>query len=336
MKVIIYGAGVIGCVVGGLLAKTGQEVVLIGRPGHMQIIRKEGLQLITPAGTHIIRLPVATSIDQISLEFDDLVFLCVKGQNTEKALRELRRVSIVAPVFCLQNGVRNEEIAARYFSSVYGVVLGMSAVYIKDGEARVLRDPPGKMIIGCYPQGTDALVDAVADKLRTAGFLVEVTSDVMPHKWGKLVINLSNIVTAITDTIGSEIDFIINAARKELRTLLDEANICYASVGEPVARERLAMRHSAGMQKTQALTSTWQSFARGTGSAETEFLNGEVVRLARKLGRQAPINEALLNISQEMVISREPPGKYSPSELGRLLGLSAGIAELGNNYKESV
>ena len=242
MKVIIYGAGAIGCVVGGLLALTSQEVVLIGRPGNMQAIREEGLQLITPAGKRNVRLPVVTSISRLSFESDDVVFLCVKGQNTEEALRELKKITSVAPIFCLQNGVRNEEIAAHYFSRVYGVVLRMAAVYVKNGEARVLMDPPGKLIIGCYPRGADTLIDIMAEKLRMAGFLAEATTDVMSHKWGKLIINLSNIVTAITDTTGSEIDFITSAAREELRMLLDEANIRYVLASEPTAKERESMR----------------------------------------------------------------------------------------------
>ena len=77
-----------------------------------------------------------------------------------------------------------------------------------------------------------------------------------------------------------------------------------------------------GSLDSEAQSSTWQSIARMTGTIETEFLNGEVVRLAKKLGRQAPINEKLLNISLEMSTNRELPGKYTPLQLRQLLGIN--------------
>jgi len=325
MRIIIYGAGAVGCVIAGLLARVGQQVVLIGRTGHMHAVKEKGLHLVTPASAYVVELPVATSIDEISSEPDDVIFLCVKGQDTETAISELEKIGRDLPIFCMQNGIRNEEIASRYFSKVYGVVLRMAAVYVKEGEVSVLMDPPGNLIIGSYPCGADSLIDKVAGKLCDAGFLTETVRDVMSYKWGKLIINLSNIVAAITDTTGNEIDAITDAAREELRNLLDEARIVYTLEHEPTAKERTSMMHSNFTNKYKVLTSTWQSFARETGSVETEFLNGEVVRLAERLGRKAPINEALVGISREMVSSKAKPGKYSPLELGRLLGLETKV-----------
>lgn len=80
-------------------------------------------------------------------------------------------------------------------------------------------------------------------------------------------------------------------------------------------------RQGTGSLDTEAQSSTWQSLARHQGSVETDFLNGEIVRTARKLGKQAPINEKLVRISQEMAANHEPPGKYTPAELSVMLGL---------------
>ena len=59
-----------------------------------------------------------------------------------------------------------------------------------------------------------------------------------------------------------------------------------------------------------------------TGTIETEYLNGEVVRLAKELGRQTPGNALINRISQEMAANREPPGKFTPAQLRRLPGLA--------------
>jgi len=321
MRVIIYGAGGIGGVVGGHLARAGHDVVLVGRPGHVQAIKEHGFRLVTPTETHILRLSAVTSLDQIDFGPDDVIFLCMKGQGTEEALRTLKEITSDVPIFCLQNGVGNEETATRYFPRVYGVMVRIGAVYLTAGEVTVRRDPPGWLVIGCYPRGTDELAEAVAAKLRTAGFMVLVTPDVMPYKWGKLMNNLANAVGAITDARGSDVTAITRAAQQELQDLLAQAGIRWVTA-EEVAHElpEIAMP-LRGRLDTEAQSSTWQSLARRTGTIETEFLNGEVVRLAKKLGRQAPVNEKLLSICLEMSANRDLPGKYTLSQLRQLLGL---------------
>ncbi|MBA7635714.1 hypothetical protein ES703_43318 [subsurface metagenome] len=322
MRHIIYGAGGIGCVIGGHLARTGHDVILIGRPGHVTAINERGLRLITPTGTHILQIPAVTEPAQIDFSPDDAVFLCMKGQDTEEALRTLREVTEDAPIFCFQNGVRNEEIAAGYFPRVYGVMVRVGAVYLNDGEVTARRDPPGWFIIGCYPQGTDELAEATANSLRTASFLVKTSGDAMPYKWGKLMGNLSNAIGAITNGGGSELNTISQATQQELQELLTQAGIHWISQDEVSGEWPDITAPLRGSLDTEAQSSTWQSLAREQGTVETEFLNGEVIRLARRLGRQAPINEMLLRISQEMAGNRELPGKYSPAQLSELLGLA--------------
>jgi 2-dehydropantoate 2-reductase len=143
MRYIIYGAGGIGSIMGGHLARTGHDVILIGRPGHVRIINNNGLHLITPTGTHVLKIPAITDPSQIDFAPGDVIFLCMKGQDTESALKDLKKVIEDIPIFCFQNGVRNEETAIRYFSSVYGVMVRVGAVYLADGEIIARRDPPG-------------------------------------------------------------------------------------------------------------------------------------------------------------------------------------------------
>jgi 2-dehydropantoate 2-reductase len=76
-----------------------------------------------------------------------------------------------------------------------------------------------------------------------------------------------------------------------------------------------------GQINTKEQSSTWQSLARYQGSVETEFLNGEIVRVAQRLGLQAPINEKLVKMCQQMAANHELPGKYTPAQLSEILGL---------------
>jgi 2-dehydropantoate 2-reductase len=321
MRVIVYGAGAVGGVIGGYLALAGQETILVARPAQAESINQQGLRLVTTAGTHVLWLPTVTRPDQVKFGHDDVVFLCMKGQNTEEALRDLTAVTSNLPVFCFQNGVRNEEIAAHYFERVYGVMVGMLSIYLTNGEVSALRDPPGLFVMGCYPQGSDELVEEVAAGLRTAGFQVMVTLDIMPYKWGKLLANLTNVIEAITDARGSEIDAIVHAVREELRGVLTRAGVRWIEPDD-LAREWPGIKvPPRGRPGVDMRSSTWQSLARGVGSTEAEFLNGEVVRQAEKLECRAPVNEALVRIAQDMADNREMPGKYTPGQLCELLGL---------------
>jgi 2-dehydropantoate 2-reductase len=321
MRYIIYGAGGIGSIMGGHLFRTGHDVILIGRPGHVNAINKDGLRLITPTGTHVLQIPSVTSPEQIDYRPDDVVFLCMKGQDTEAALQNLKEVIADIPVFCFQNGVRNEEIAVKYFTGVYGVMVRVGAVYLKDGEVIARRDPPGWYIIGRYPEGTDELTETVADALRTAGYFVRTVDDVMPYKWGKLMANTGNAVGAITSGSWQDMMPIFRAVGEEAATVVEKAGIKWISQ-EQVAKDWPEITAPLrGQLNTEAQSSTWQSLARHQGSVETDFLNGEIVRVAKQLGLKAPLNEKLVEITREMAANHEPPGKYTLAQLGVTLGI---------------
>ncbi len=321
MRAIIYGAGGIGCVVGGHLSLTGGDVLLIGRPGHVNAIRESGLRFVTPTGTHTLHLPAVTAPGEVDFRPDDVVLLCAKGQGTEAALGDLRAVAEDVPVFCFQNGTRNEAIAAGYFRRVYGVMVRVGSVYVTDGEVIARRDPPGWLIMGCYPQGEDRLLGELGEALRRAGFFVMTTSDVMPYKWGKLMLNLGNAIGAITDARGGETTHIYQAAAEEARQVLALAGIHWVSNEELAAEWPESAARPRDIVRSAAQSSTWQSLARRQGTVETDFLNGEIVRVAERVGAAAPVNAGLLRIVSEMAANGETPGKYTPAELGGLLGL---------------
>jgi len=320
-RIIIYGAGAVGGVLGGLLALSGTPVIIIGRAGNVMAIQEHGLKLLTPIGTHIVQLAAVASLDQIEFSPDDVVFLCVKGQDTDSAMRDLFVLVKDVPVFCFQNGVRNEEIVSKYYPRVYGVMVKAGAVFIRDGEVESRGNPPGRFVLGRYPDGTDALLASVASLLRNAGYEVEVTPEIMPSKWGKLLENLANAVGAITNVVGPEANRIALAAQDEGKEILSRAGIRWVPAKEAAPRPPKNITPPKNGNFGIPLGSTWQSLVRNQGTVETEFLNGEIVRLAAERGIPAPINEALLRITLEMAANREKPGKYTPAELIQILKL---------------
>ena len=320
-RFIIYGAGGIGGIVGGHLAMAGNDVVLIGRPEHMNAVGKNGLKLVKPDGPHIVHVTAVTSPAELGFKQEDVVLLTMKGQNTEAAMHDLQGVVRDVPVFCCQNGVRNEEIVSRHFPRTYGVRVNIGAVYMNPGEVICRRDPPGWLIIGRYPTGTDALAETVGAALRSATFYVLLTPNVMPYKWGKLMSNLANAIGAITNESFQAHRRITEATQKEAEAILKEAGIRWLSQKEIEKDWPDFGAKPRGAMDTEEQSSTWQSLRRQQGTVETEFLNGEIVRVAKRIGKTAPINETINRITQEMAAKKEKPGKYSAAELSRMLGL---------------
>ena len=325
MRFIIFGAGAIGGTIGGRLALGGYDVLFVDLPGPTQTIREQGLRLVTTQGEHTLRLPAVTSAEQIDFQPDDVVFLCVKSQHTQAVLEDLSAATEEVPLFCIQNGVRNEEMATRHFDQVYGVMIRGAGVCLKDGEVVSVLDPPGVCIVGRFPEGVDERVRSVAEALREVGYGVRLVPNVMQYKWGKLIRNLQNAPRAITNEADEGTQRIIEAARAEARRILKQADVDW------IPQERLEKEWDAleirSRVDIQSLGSTWQSLTRGGGTAEAEYLSGEIVRVAEHMGIDAPINRELTRIVMDMAAHREAPGRYTSAELAVLLNLKDDGAE---------
>ena len=322
MRYIIYGAGGIGSIMGGHLFRTGHDVILIGRKGHVDAVNSRGLRLVTPAGTYELKIPAVTSPEEITFKKDDVVCLCMKSQDTEAAMQDLKEATSTRPIFCFQNGVSNEKTALKYYSDVYGVMVRVGAVFLADGEVVCRRDPPGWYVIGRYPHGIDALLESVAVDLRAAGYLIKLVDDAMPYKWGKLMANLSNAIDAITGSgWGTGKDTSADrAVYDEAVAILKKAGVTWISQ-EKVIEGWPETKNVRGQFNTAAQSSTWQSLARGRATLETDFLNGEIVRLAKSIGLEAPLNQKLIEITQKMAAGHEKPGAYTTAQLKEMLGL---------------
>src|SRR5689334_24600301 len=103
-RVAVVGAGAVGCYFGGMLARAGRPVTLIGRSRHVDVWSSSGLYLDSFAFQETI--PVAASTDIAAAQDADLVLFTVKSTDTEDAARQLaRHVKSDALILSLQNGV---------------------------------------------------------------------------------------------------------------------------------------------------------------------------------------------------------------------------------------
>ena len=166
-----------------------------------------------------------------------------------------------------------------------------------------------------------ALLTALAEAWSAAGILVRITDDVAPWKYNKLLSNLGNAAGALSaDDMGE----VLTAVRREGENVLRHAGIDFVSfeTSKAARADGPKIRPIPG-RDSAASNSTWQSLSRNTGNVETDFLNGEIVRLAHRHGITAPLNAALARAARVAVRDGLGPGRYSAEQLAELVGITA-------------
>jgi 2-dehydropantoate 2-reductase len=329
MRYVILGAGAIGATIGGRLAEGGCDVTLVGRGAHAAAVQRNGLVLAMP--DRVIRLPIPMlTVDQLRLTAADVLILAVKSQDTAQLLNELAAVGVEddarideLPVFCAQNGIANEDAALRCFSRVYGVCVNVPATHVEPGVIEAAGSPvSGILQLGRYPAGPpDDLVHAVAADLDRCGLTSSVHADVMPWKRAKLLSNLANALQVLC-TGGLQGWGRADGAHGELMARLRaEALACFGAAGWVVTDARAYRVGTSGLEiaavdgQPRRGGSTWQSVERGLPTVETDFLNGEVVRLGRLHGVPTPVNAAVQARMREITRRSLPPRSLEPADL---------------------
>ena len=325
MRFIVFGAGGVGGCIGGGLSDAGHEVVLIARGPHREAIQRSGLSIISPTGSRTLSIPVVGGPAEIVWRPDDVVFLTMKSQHTEDAVDQLAIANPQARVICAQNGVANERIASLRFTTVLAMVVNLPAMHLEPGQVITHAVGRGGVLdCGLYPSGVNELVSAVTDALEEGGFSARPDATVMRWKYAKLLTNLVNTAQALLGD-QPEAATIARAARREAVSCYSKLGIDHASLEEMRERQEQAYRMGDIPGLPRSGGSTWQSLARGTGNAESDFLNGEIVRLGVQAGIPTPVNSGLLEAMQVALQERCAAGAFPVDRLMRLLGLEPGV-----------
>jgi len=300
-RIVVFGAGAVGSVIGGRLHQSGHDVVLVARGAHAQAINAGGLTLNDPAGTATIRVPAVERIDEVTLADGDVVVLAMKTQGTEAALEALAAHAPAGiTVACAQNGIENERLALRRFADVQGICVMLPAVFLEPGVVDTFGQPQNAILdLGRYPSGTNDASHALAAAFEASGLASRALDDVMRWKHTKLLANLRNILDAlVVEQRDDRTRDLGRAVRAEGDAVLAAAGLTRAT-DEEDAERRVAMKMAPIPGRARHGSSTYQSFARGDASTEIDWLNGEIVLLGRLHGVPTPINEALCALARD-------------------------------------
>ncbi len=285
MKVAVVGAGAVGCYYGGMLARAGHDVTLIGRPQHVEAIERQGLRLETQ--TFDERIRVSASSEGSAVRSAQLVLVCVKSTDTESAAAAIKpHLAPDAWVLSLQNGVEN----ADRLRAILPQDVRAAVVYIGTemaGPGHVRHHGRGELIIE-----RSRASDELAQALIAAGVPTDISDNVRGALWAKLILNCAyNALSAITQlpygrlvkgagitaVMRDVVDECLAVAKADDVTIPGDVDAAIRKIAETVPGQ---------------YSSTAQDLARGKPS-EIDHLNGVIVRRGAALGVATPVNRLL-------------------------------------------
>ena len=314
MKIAIIGAGAIGSVVAAYLTKAGQDVILIGREDQVKAIQKSGLHVKGVRGEETIHVKGSLELQDEC----DLVIFTTKTQDLAEAYRRNNKFLSLSPlILSSQNGVQADRILKQWFPSekILSSIVMFGATYIKPGE--VVFNFEGDWIVGTPFASNNGQLEDTVQILKTA-FSVVPSENIMGMKWLKLFVNFNNCIPAMVGKSMQETFSDLDLCRlsilllKEGIDVVKKAGIELVSLPSFPSERILGLANMPIDQAAQIINKTLtnlskeplygsilQSIMRGRHS-EIDYINGEVVRLAKEKEWKAPLNERIVSLVHEV------------------------------------
>jgi 2-dehydropantoate 2-reductase len=308
MKIVLVGAGAMGCLFAGLLRRAGLDSVLLEKSAQtVKAIADQGLALEDSTGTHVFD-HVAVTHDADSIGHAEYVIFFVKAFDT-KAAAEFAAGCIgpESTVVTLQNGLGNVEVLSSRFpgNSVLAGTTAHGATLL--GPRHVRHAGCGETVFGPMHTGGRQSAEALSAAFAMAGITVRLHDDVPALLWSKLFVNIGiNALAALLDvTNGCLLE--MEPARDIMRAAVREAVVVAAASGLAVdAEEQVACVEQVCRATQSNLCSMLQDMRAGR-MTEIEHMNGAVVREGCSLKCPVPVNAMLtrLVLARQMLAARK-------------------------------
>jgi 2-dehydropantoate 2-reductase len=314
LNVAIFGAGSIGCFVGGAWAAAGVPVSFVGRERIGREIEENGLTLTDYSGwrARLAAEQVDFSVKPAALAKANIIALCVKSTGTAAAAKEIaRHARKGALVISFQNGVSNVDTLRAVLKQRFEAVAGMVPYNVAAlGHGRFHKGVAGDLVAQDVPA-----LRSLAERIGEGPARLRLAADMRSIAWGKLLINLNNAVNALSGrTLLEQLrerDYrrVVAASIVEAFGLLEAAGVEPAKIG-PVPPKLLPHVIASPdlifnnlflkIQKIDARArSSMADDLKAGRPTEIAYLNGEVVALAKRLGREAPVNAAIVSLVRQ-------------------------------------
>jgi 2-dehydropantoate 2-reductase len=294
-RVCVAGAGVIGSLFAGYLARVADVTVLTRREEHANALNEGGLR-VSGRGDFTSRVTAATSPE--ALPEPDLVIVASKGGDVESLAARLAGHWPGATLMTVQNGIGADEIVARHGAwPLLTAVTFMSGTRHADTHVEYVLDTA--TWIGPSRGTTVEDARAVAALIDSSGLKAEAFDDLRPAQWSKLIFNATvNTVAAVTGLRHdphfaaldepSDLGFLV-------RNLMDEGKAVAAAAGVTLDEDPWEMNVLATQRGHRHAPSMLEDVQAGRPT-EVDMITGSLVREAHRLGVPVPLHEAMYSL----------------------------------------
>lgn len=296
MKILVLGAGAMGCLYGGLLKENGNDVTLLDvSKQHVEAINKNGLVLETESGEKII--PIVAKYAQEVSEIPELLIVFTKTIHSKSALESIKKyIGPSTIVLSLQNGLGNDEIIEK-FVPLDRIIIGTTnfpSDLVKAGCVKS-KGKGSTKIMSCSGVVTEQL-QTIETIFNDAGFNCVITKDVFVSIWEKVAFNSAcNALTAVArlklgDVGGTEEGkALARSIANEVVSVANKKNINANANNVIKLIEQDFIEHAGHMP-------SMMQDVLASRTTEIEFINGAVVREAEKLGMEVPVTKVLFQL----------------------------------------
>lgn len=323
----VFGAGSIGCYIGGRLAATGAPVRFFGRERLAKAIASDGLHLADHKGARYDLPPGAVDYrtDPMGLTKTGLVLVTVKAGDTEEAGEQLARYTTRDTlIISFQNGIGNEETLRRLLPG-RTVLPGMVPFNVVQLPGSTFKQASG----GDLDVEANEALTPYLPAFERAGLPLRQHEAFRPIQWGKLLMNLNNAISGLSGLPLRE-ELSQRDYRRCLAMAQDEALAAMHAAGIRPAKMTplppewvphllrlpnwIFMRLASRMMTIDPAARSSMIDALDSGRrTDVDWLNGEIVRLAEKSDMRAPVNARMVELIH--ACERGPRKRWTGAEL---------------------
>lgn len=304
MKIAIIGAGAMGSLFASFLHRAGHETWLLDNDDErVAAIRKSGLIVEDPAGTHLLNIATVTGRAG-NIGTADLVIVFVKSYATAEALGSAGSLlRDDTPVLTLQNGLNNLETIAAVTGRdrLLGGTTAHGATLLEHG--RVRHAGSGDTVIGAFGSAGAGERDAVAGLFNRAGIATTVTGDLTATLWKKLIINAAiNPLTALTGLCNGEITGHPGLADVQGHILMESCAVAEAQGISIGADDAAALVRDVCMRTASNKSSMLQDVLQGRRT-EIDAINGAIVATGAACAIPTPYNAIVTRLVKALELN---------------------------------
>ncbi|MGQ4833589.1 MAG: ketopantoate reductase family protein [Candidatus Asgardarchaeia archaeon] len=301
-KILIFGAGAIGSLIGGFLSKAGLDVTLIGRENHIKKIRENGLKVISPIDEFVVHPKAFTRLDDLREHKFDAIFVTVKAYDTKVAAQELSKVvSGNEYIISLQNGLGTEDIIRAVLQESM-ILRGITSHGAMISDYGVVRHTGlGEIILGPVRAPSIEILKEIVKRLTETGLEAKIVSDIKSYVWLKVLVNAAiNPIATLLHVKNGELIKDENI-KTLMRNVIFEGIQVVNRIGVTLPEEPITKTFNVVKSTSENKCSMLQDIERGKRT-EIDYLNGAIVYQALIHNLEAPVNDTLTKLIKGLEI----------------------------------